>query len=355
MTKKLYKYLPSIMAVLIALVIGGLIMITRGVNPINAYIDMGISAFYKTTPKSPMFSGLSKTLLTATPLIFTALSAMIAFKAGLFNIGAAGQMIAGGLSATAWGMIFQNSILGTTPILVLVAIAGGFLWAGIAGFLKAKYGVNEVISTIMLNYIIVEIQNYLLNGIMKDPASQNNQTPKIWEGGRLITIFENLTRQRLNFGFIIAILLVIGVYLLFKYTKLGYEIKTVGYSDSVAENSGISAKKITFIAMGIAGACAGLGGAERVLGGAAQYAYSELIMGDYGFNGLAVALLGKNSPIGIFVASIFYAALDVGGQTLQQRYQVDREIVYIIQALIIIFVAGENLFKRMFKNSKGVK
>lgn len=355
MTKKLYKYLPSVMAVLIALFIGGVIMITRGVNPISAYIDMGVASFYKTTPKAPAFSGLAKTLLTATPLIFTALSAMIAFKAGLFNIGAAGQMIAGGLSATAWGMVFKDSLLGTTPVLVLIAILGGFLWAGIAGFLKAKYGVNEVISTIMLNYIIVEIQNYLLNGIMKDPASQNNQTPKIWEGGRFITIFEKMTRQKLNFGFIIAIILVIAVYWLFKYSKLGYEIKTVGYSETVAENAGINTKKIIFIAMGIAGACAGLGGAERVLGGAAQYAYSELIMGDYGFNGLAVALLGKNSPIGIFIASIFYASLDVGGQTLQQRYQVDKEIVYIIQALIIIFVAGENLFKRFLKNKKEVK
>ena len=109
-----------------------------------------------------------------------------------------------------------------------------------------------------------------------------------------------------------------------------------------------------FLAMGIAGACAGLGGAERVLGGASQYTYTELIMGDYGFTGLAVALLGKNNPFGILVAAIFYAALEVGGQMLQQRYQIDKDIVFIIQALIIIFVASENLFKFMLNKKKTV-
>ena len=347
MSKKFKEIMPSLIAVLIALLVGGIIMISKGVNPIFAYADMAKSAFYQTSPRSPFMSGLARTLLTATPLIFSALAAMVAFKAGLFNIGAQGQMIAGGLAATFWAVTFRNYVIGNLLIVLIVAMIAGFLWAGLAGYLKSKFGVNEVISTIMLNYIMLELQNFLLNGPLKDPASQNTQSPRVFEGARLPLLFANITRQNLNFGFIIAILLTIGIFFFFKYFKKGYEIKAVGQSDTVAENAGINPKYIMFLAMGIAGACAGLGGAERVLGGASEYSYTELIMGDYGFTGLAVALLGKNNPFGILVAAIFYAALEVGGQMLQQRYQIDKEIVSIIQALIIIFVASENLFKFM--------
>ena len=333
---KIKDFLPSIIAVLIALIIGGMIMITKGVNPFTAYTDMMRAAFYQTSPRSPLFSGLAKTLFIATPLIFSALATMVAFKAGLFNIGMQGQMIAGGLAATFWAITFRNYVFGNVIVVIIVAIIVGFLWAGIAGLLRAKFGVSEVISTIMLNYIMIEVQNFLLNGPLKDPASQNTQSPRIFEGARLPLLFAKITKQNLNFGFIIAILLTIGIFFFFKYFKKGYEIKAVGQSDTVAENAGINPKYIMFLAMGIAGACAGLGGA------------------DYGFTGLAVALLGKNNPFGILVAAIFYAALEVGGQMLQQRYQIDKDIVFIIQALIIIFVASENLFKFMLNKKKTV-
>ena len=330
---KIKDFLPSIIAVLIALIIGGIIMMTKGVNPFTAYIDMMRAAFYQASPRSPFFSGLAKTLFIATPLIFSALATMVAFKAGLFNIGMQGQMVAGGLAATFWGITFKNYVFGNVFVVILVAVIAGFLWAGIAGLLRAKFGVNEVISTIMLNYIMIEVQNFLLNGILKDTTTQNTQSPRVFEGARLPLLFAKVTKQNLNF-------------------KKGYEIKAVGQSDTVAENAGINPKYIMFLAMGIAGACAGLGGAERVLGGASQYTYTELIMGDYGFTGLAVALLGKNNPFGILVAAIFYAALEVGGQMLQQRYQIDKDIVFIVQALIIIFVASENLFKFMLNKKK---
>ncbi len=353
MDKRLKEIMPSFIAIFIALFIGGIIMITKGVNPGAAYMDMAKSAFYQTSPRSPFLSGLTKTLLAATPLIYSALAAMVAFKAGLFNIGAQGQMIAGGLAATFWAVTFRNYFLGNLFIVLAVAVIAGFLWAGIAGFLKSKFGVNEVISTIMLNYIIFEIQNFLLNGILKDPNSGSTQSAKVFEGARLPSLFYSVTKQRLNLGFIIAVLLATGIYIFFKYFKKGYEIKAVGYSETVAENAGINPKKMMFLAMGIAGICAGLGGAERVLGGAAQYVYTESIIGDAGFTGLAVALLGKNNPFGILAAAIFYAALDVGGSTLQLKYQVDKEIVLIIQALIIIFVASENLFKLFLEKRKG--
>ena len=191
---------------------------------------------------------------------------------------------------------------------------------------------------------MIELQNYLLNGPLKDKMSQNIQTAKVFEGTRLPLFFSEITKQKLNLGFILAILAVIGVYFFFKYFKKGFEMKAVGYSDTVAENAGISPKLITILAMGMAGGLAGMGGAERVLGGSAAYVYTDQIMSDIGFTGIAVALLGKNNPIGIFIAAIFYASLDIGGQILQSRHHIDKEIVIIIQALIIIFVAGERMF-----------
>lgn len=150
---KIMDFVPSIIAILIALIIGGMIMISKGVNPFVAYFDMLKAAFYQSSPRSPFFSGLAKTLFFATPLIFSALSAMVAFKAGLFNIGMQGQMVAGGLVAAFWAVTFKNQFLGNVVFVIIFAMLAGFIWAGIAGFLKAKFGVNEVISTIMLNYI----------------------------------------------------------------------------------------------------------------------------------------------------------------------------------------------------------
>lgn len=359
--KNLYNILPSLLSVLIALIVGAIIIASRGVNPLVAYGAMFKSALYQSSPKFP-FNGLAKTLVYATPLMFSALSVMIAFKAGLFNIGVQGQLVAGGLGALVAGTVINTYLdpFGITNILISIvfAIAFGFIWAALAGFLKSKYNINEVISTIMLNYIMVNLQRYLINpinGILKDPEQSSNISRKVFEGTRLPIFFYNYTKQNLNLGFIIAIIIVFASAYFFNKTKLGYEIKAVGYNPTSAENAGINPKIITFIAMGLAGAVAGLGGAERVLGGAAEYRYTDLIMGDYGFTGLAIALLGKNNPFGILLASIFYASLEIGGQTLQRQFNLDKEIVFIIQALIIILVAAENLFKYLLNKRKEKK
>ena len=348
--KSVYNMLPSLLAVIIALIAGSLIMISRGVNPIEAYAVMFKSALYQSSPKFP-FNGLAKTLVFATPLMFSAIAVMFAYKAGLFNIGVQGQLAAGGLGAVIGGTVVATNLkfLGPINILItlLVAAAFGFMWAAIAGVLKSKFNINEVISTIMLNYVMINLQRYLINpstGPLRDPASSNNQSSRIDEVSRLPLFFYNYTKQNLNLGFIIIIVLVFLSYYFFEKTRLGYEIKAVGYP-----------KLISFVAMGLSGAIAGLGGAERVMGGAAEYRFTDLIMGDYGFTGLAIALLGNNNPFGILVASIFYASLEIGGQTLQRQFKLDKEIVFIIQALIIILVAAENLFKMLLSKRKGNK
>lgn len=353
MSKKYVEILTPLLAVLSALIIGGIIIQLNGVNAFQAYGQLFKSAFYQANPNSPFMSGLAKTLLTATPMIFVGLSVMIAFKAGLFNIGAQGQMIMGGLAAATVGVYVKNAIFGNFVVAMIAAGAAGFLWASISGYLKAKFGVHEVISTIMLNYIAINLQNYLLNYPLKDPLSQNVQTMKVLEWSRLLLLAPS-TKQKLNLGFILAILSVLLVWYFFAKTKQGYEMKAVGLNAGSAENAGIKIKKNIILAMGLAGVLAGLGGSERVLGGSAQYAYTELIMGELGFTGVAVALLGKNNPIGVFIAAIFYASLEIGGQSLQSM-RIPKEVVYIIQALIIIFVAGENLFRYMLSKRGGKK
>ena len=353
MSKKQVEIFAPIMAVLTALIIGGIIIQLNGVNPLAAYGQLFKSAFYQANPKAPFMSGLAKTLLTATPMIFAGLAVMMAFKAGLFNIGGQGQMIMGGLAAAVVGIYVKNVLFGNFVVAIIAAGIAGFLWAAIAGLLKAKFGVHEVISTIMLNYIAINLQNYLLNYPIKDPASQNVQTMKVWEPARLFLLAPG-TKQKLNFGFILAIIAVIIVWYFFKKTKQGYEMTAVGLNSTAAENAGIKIKRNIILAMGLAGMLAGIGGAERVLGGSAQYTYTELIMGELGFTGVAVALLGKSNPIGVFVAAIFYASLEIGGQSLQSM-KIAKEVVYIIQALIIIFVAGENLFRYILAKKKGGK
>lgn len=351
--------LPSLLAVLIALIVGGTIMYSKGVNPFIAYGAMIKNSFYQSSPKFPL-NGLAKTLVYATPLMFSALAVMISFKAGMFNIGVQGQLIAGGIGAVVAGTFINTYLdpLGITNILITLFVAAlfGFLWASIAGILKSKFNINEVISTIMLNYIMVNLQRYLISpkiGPLVDPNQASNLSRKVTEATRLPLFFFEQTKQNLNLGFFIVIILLILTYYFFEKTKLGYEIKAVGFNPTASENAGINPKLIAFIAMGLAGAVAGLGGAERVLGGAAEYRFTDTIMADYGFTGLAIALLGKNNPLGIFLASIFYASLEIGGQTLQRQFKLEKEIVLIIQALIIILVASENLFKYYLNKRKG--
>ena len=183
--KMIYSLLPSLMAVALALIIGAIIIIAKGVNPLAAYGSMIKAAFYQTS-KVFKFNGLAKTLVYSTPLLFASLAVLFSFKGGMFNIGVQGQMMAGGIGAALVG-IYCHNFFGNVVVALIVAALFGFLWAGIAGLLKSVFGINEVISTIMLNYIIAPFQNFLLTGPLKDPNSGNTQTIPMYEGVRLTT------------------------------------------------------------------------------------------------------------------------------------------------------------------------
>lgn len=341
--KKLLNVLVPVIAVLIALFIGGLIILYMKINPFIAYKYLIIGAFSNKV-------AISKTLLEATPLIFAGLSVLFAFKGGMFNIGTQGQMVIGGLTAAAIGGFISNHFISNPFVIVIIGGISGFLWASIAGVLKAKLGIHEVISTIMLNYIATNFEQYCLNYPLKAPG-YNPQTPAVFEYARLSKIVN--VRVPLNTGFILALVSVVVVWIIFERTTLGYHIKAVGYNQTASENNGINVKWIIFLTLGLSGFLAGLGGVERVLGGIGQYSYKTGIIATYGFDGIAVALLGKNNPFGTLIAAILFAALRVGGNTMQFETDIPVQIITMIQAIIILLVAAENMIRSWFE--KGAK
>lgn len=348
-----------ILAVLLALIIGGIIILCRGGNPIEAYTALFVGAFSNER-------NIAKTFLEATPLIFAGLSVLIAFKGGMFNIGTQGQMMMAGITAGILGGVLPNlvetnviassplySILSNIYVMFIICGAVGFFWAVIAGYLKAKFGVHEVISTIMLNYIALNFEQYCLNNNTLVPGG-NAQTPAVVESARFGKLLDiNVT---LNYGFIISLIAVALVWFIFNKTTLGYKIRAVGSNPTAAENNGINVKLIMWLTLGISGFIAGIGGLERVAGGVGQYSYKGGLIATYGFDGIAVALLGKNNPVGALLASILFAALRIGGRAMQLKTNVPSEMVIMIQAIIILLIAAENMIRSWLeKSSKGGK
>ncbi|MGL5541769.1 MAG: ABC transporter permease, partial [Fusobacteriaceae bacterium] len=234
MNKKLENVLIPVIAVAIALLIGAGIIAYLGENPMTAYYYLFTGAF--STQKA-----IARTLLEATPMIFTGLAVLFAFKGGMFNIGAQGQMIIAGITAAGVGAFVSNTFINNVVVVLIIAALTGFAWAYIAGFLKARLGVHEVISTIMLNYVAMNLDQYLINYPLKQggPTGPNPQTPPVMEISRLSQLLPQ-TNEALNYGFIIALVAVVVVWFIFEKTVLGYEIKAVGHNPSASENAGIN-------------------------------------------------------------------------------------------------------------------
>ncbi len=348
MNKKLENILIPITAVLIALLIGGVIIAYLGENPVTAYYYLFTGAF--STQKA-----IARTLLEATPMIFTGLAVLFAFKGGMFNIGAQGQITIAGLVAAGVGAFVANTFINNVFVVILLAVLGGFLWALIAGILKAKLGIHEVISTIMLNYIAMNVEQYMINYPLKQggPNGPNPQTPPVFDSAKLQQLMP-WTNEALNYGFIIALVMVVIVWFIFEKTVLGYEIKAVGYNPTASENAGINVKLIMALSLGISGALAAFAGAERVLGGVGQYTYKQGLMATFGFDGISVALLGKNNPFGALAAAILFAGLRVGGRAMQFNTSIPSQIIIMIQAIIILLIAAENMFRFAIKRKKVV-
>jgi len=292
------------------------------------------------------FYPLSETIVTATPLILCGLSVALAFRSGLFNIGAQGQFIFGAIAASYVGFTFNlNPILHVSLVLLVGVIFGG-LYGGIVGILKAKTGAHEVIVTIMLNYIAALFVLWLLKTkLFLRPQRLDPIAPEVNPSAQLPKLFgENL---RIHSGIFVAIFATIFVAWLLQSSTLGFKFRAVGSNSNAARTAGISVPFVTTTTMFICGGLAGLGGAVHLIG--TEYALGAGIAGSLGFDAITVALLGQATPIGTLLGALLFGALQTGGRTLLSNTGTSPDIVQVIQALIVLFIAAPALMKSIFK------
>jgi ABC-type uncharacterized transport system permease subunit len=330
------SWLIPIIAVFIALFIGGILIKLQGLDPIVAYKSLFKTAFGS-------IEGIGATLGKSTPLVLSGLAVAVGLRAGLFNIGAQGQLLSGSLAA-AWAGVTFDGLPGYIhiPVALIIGAFFGSIVAAISGLLKAYRGVHEVITTIMLNSIVMAIADYLASGKLREPGQFLTRTSEIAESARL-PIIGNLPS-----GFFIAVILGVFIWWILGRTTSGFRIETVGRNRHAAWYSGISVKRTVVSAMVVSGAIAGLGGAIETLG--ITYRYAPAFNLGLGFDGITIALLGRVHPIGIIPGAILIGGMRAGAANMQFDAGVAPEIVDLLMALILLFVTAP-LITRFFKNS----
>jgi general nucleoside transport system permease protein len=337
--------LVPVLAIVTALIVGGVIIWMVGGDAIAAYKALIQGAFG--SPKA-----LSETAVWSTPYIFAGLAVAFAFKGGLFNIGAEGQLALGAVAAALVGYAlpgwlgFELSPFIHIPLAVGMGILAGAIWGAIPGALKAYTGAHEVINTIMMNYIALNITSFLLNGVMKDPDPLNvvARTPAIALSARIPAIFPHL---RVHWGFVLALLVAVLVWWILYKTTLGREIRTVGSNPDAAKYAGINVKRMIITTMAISGGLAGLAGAMEVT--ALNYRHELGFSIGYGFDAIAIALLGKSNPFGVVLAAILFGAMRNGATRMQFVTQIPVDIISVIQALILLFVAADAIVRYIYR------
>ncbi len=341
---RLMDGLLPVFATLAALGVGAIILLFLGVNPIQAYSAMLVGAFGSA-------NALAETLVKATPLLLVAIGICISFRGDVINIGGEGQMIIGALLATWLGLTF-TTLPGWLVILlaILAGFVGGAIWGGIAGYLKAYFNVNEILSTVMMNAIAVQLMNFLLRGPMIDP-SQAQLASKIPQTARLLEIFRlpRLVPTRLHLGALIAVVLAVLVYFLLWRTTVGYRIRAVGQNPHAARYAGINVQRYVVLALLLSGAFAGLAGTNQVFG--VNYRMitdgsASGFTGGAGFNGIVVALFGGLHPLWSIPASILFGGLLVGANSMQRAMQVPSAFVTVLNGLVVIFVVSSDVWRR---------
>jgi ABC-type uncharacterized transport system permease subunit len=336
--------LTPLLAASLALLIGAVMLLMLGTNPLQAYSAMVVGAFGST-------NSLADSLVKATPLLFVGLGICIAFRGGVLNIGGEGQLVAGAVAATVVALSLPGlPSWAIIPLCLSVGVLAGAIWGGIPGALKAYLNVNEILSTIMMNMIAVQGMNFLLRGPLMDPIQvevgsfipQTARLPRTADLPRLVP-------TRLHIGAGLAVILALTVYIFLWRTTIGYRIRAVGLNPNASRVAGIHVKRYMMVSLLLGGALAGLGGSVQVLGlhhrmftdGSATG-----FTGSAGFNGIVTALFGGLHPLGTIPASILFGALLVGANQMQRVMQVPSAFITALNGLVVIFVVGSDILSR---------
>ncbi len=323
-----------------ALAVGAVILLLLDVSPAEGYEAMFDGAFGST-------EAFTDTLLKATPLMLVGAGICVAFRAKVINIGGEGQLIAGALTSTALGLWLGDlprPVL--LPLLLLAGLAGGAVMGGIPGYLKARFQVNEILSTIMFNIIAVQVMNYLLRGPMIDPVEVERgtnvpQTERLSGNTDLPTIVPD---TRIHLGLLVAVAIAVGAWFLLWHTPLGFRIRAVGQSRDAARYAGMPVERSIVLAMSISGALGGLAGTMLVLGSASHRMVTDGsaagFTGNAGFNGIVVALFGGLHPLLTILSSVLFGALLVGANAMQRAVQVPSSLIITLNGVIVLFMVS---------------
>ncbi len=326
--------LLPLFAVVLALAIGAMMLVALQKDPRAAYSALLQGAFGS-------ISGITQTLAKATPLLLIALGVTIAFRANTINIGGEGQLIVGALAATAFSLALRawpGWLL--LPLTALAGAVAGGAWGFVPGMLKARLGVNEILSTVMMNAIAVQLMNFLLRGPMLDPKqiAAGTNIPQSEALPQQVWIARLVPRTLFHAGFILALVLAVVVTLLLWRTVLGYRIRAVGQNPSAARYAGIPVARISVLALLLSGAFCGLAGAVEVMG--VHHRVVEGITGGYGFSGIVVALFGRLHPLGAIPAAILFGGLLVGADQMQRTVQVPSALITVLNGLVVLMVVS---------------
>jgi len=324
----------SLGGLIFSMIIGSIFIVISGENILEVYNLLLIEPF------SDMNS-IMNVLFRSTPVLITGLACAIAFKSDIFNIGVEGQLYVGGFAAVWIGMIeFGIFSFLHIPIAILAAMLAGGFWAGISGILKVKFGVHEVLSTIMMNYIAISLINYLVIDIYRKPGSK----PQTYDVTSSAVLPKINPPNQLNTGLFLGLALVIIIYIILSKTPLGFELKSIGANPIAARFAGIESNKMIIIVMVLSGAVGGIAGAEQVLG--VYNAFKVGFSPGYGFDGIAVALIGRNNPFGVLAAALLIGTFRYGGMLLSFNTNLPREWTMIIVSIMILFVAGSTILSQ---------
>ncbi|BDA75684.1 sugar ABC transporter, permease protein [Rivularia sp. IAM M-261] len=324
---RIFPIISPILAIVSALIVGAVLILIAGANPITAY-----TALF--TESLSTYFGFGNTLTKMAPLLFASTGVLLALKAGQFNIGGEGQIYFGALGSALVGLYVQAPAFIHVPLAILAGFIFGAVWGFIPGYLKAVRGINEVITTLLLNYIAIDLISYLVQNPLKEANAPSPYSPLIAKSAQLPIIIPGSLAHG---GILLALIAALIVYIIIKRSTLGYQITAVGLNQKASNYAGISVQRTIMLVMAASGGFAGLAGASEVMG--LKYRLFEQVSPGYGFDAIAIAFLSRGSVLGLVLNSLFFGALRSGANVMQRSASAPVTVIYAIQGLTVLFIA----------------